>query len=37
MPDWSSLLVIMAISVLGIIFGAYLIKRFEHIYPKVMP
>jgi lipopolysaccharide transport system permease protein len=37
MPDWSSLLVIMAISVLGIIFGTYLIKRFEHIYPKVMP
>lgn len=37
MPDWSSLLMVLLISVLGIMLGAYLIKRFEHIYPKVMP
>ncbi len=36
-PDWTALLIITFVSFILIAFGTFLIRRFEYIYPKVMP
>jgi lipopolysaccharide transport system permease protein len=36
-PDWRALAIIALISLLGIIFSASIIRRFEYLYPKITP
>jgi len=35
-PDWQSLVVIVVCSFVGICFARYVLRRFDHDYPKLM-